>query len=394
MHFNNQYSERDNRALFTSIGSRDVDQFATSVAPFKLLAAVAAAAMLAACGGGGGGSTSTPAGTTVSTSPVSTSTSADDAASSSEDVDADTSSPSTASGIASGSTAGRTMDMSALRTAALQTLQDERQRCGFSTLAQDSNLNQAAANHSAYLANEYANGRTGSHSETSGSTGFTGETPTARAKAAGYTPRIVSEAFAHSNLTATDAAVAGASTPTDRAVSHTKFLLSTVYHMQALLLPRPDLGIGYTEQRGSDVFTQVTVMEFGAKTGVSDIAQAGLLTYPCEGTTAARASFIPSKESPNPMPSVGSGTVGTPIYLRAPAGSTLALTSSSVIASNGTTVSTTTLDSTNDPEKRLTQAQIFVIPQSALTKGTTYQVNFSGTVDGKAFSRAFSFKPA
>lgn len=215
----------------------------------------------------------------------------------------------------------------------------------------------------------------------------------ARAKSAGYAPRTVGEAFAHSSMDATDEVIGRALTPTDRAVSHTEFLLSTVYHMQALLLPRPDIGVGYAEQRGADVFTQVTVMEFGAKTGVPNIVQSDVLTYPCEGTTAVRASFIPSKETPNPMPDVGDGTVGTPIYIRAPEGSSLALKGSSVIAPNGNPIATTVLDSTNDPEKRLTQAQVFVVPQSALIKGMTYQVNFTGTVDGKAFNRTFSFKP-
>lgn len=273
-------------------------------------------------------------------------------------------------------------------------LQGERQRCGFSSLAPDAQLDQAAANHSAYLAHAYAGGEAGSHAETPGAVGFTGETPSARAKAAGYSPRTVSEAFAHSNRDSTDVAIASALTPTDRAVSHTQFLLSTVYHMQALLLPRPNFGIGYTEQRGADVFTQVTVMEFGAKAGVQNVVHAELLSYPCDGTTAVRASFTPSKEAPNPMPGVGNGTVGTPLYLRAPEGSVLALHSRSVTSVNGDAMPTIVLDAMSDPEKRLAASQVFVVPERALRKGASYQVNFTGTVDGKAFNRTFSFTPS
>ena len=43
---------------------------------------------------------------------------------------------------------------------------------------------------------------------------------------------------------------------------------------------------------------------------------------------------------------------------------------------------------------RLTRAQVFVLPQKALTKGATYRVNFAGTIDGTAFTRSFSFQPS
>lgn len=355
---------------------------------------VAAAAILVACGGGGGGgSDSSVASASVAHSAAASTPSEVDVASSSEDAEASAAAPATTQAVPDAMTL-RTTDTAALRTAVLRTLQNERQRCGFNALTSDTSLDQAASSHSAYLANEISNGRTGSHSETPGTTGFTGETPTARTKAAGYDPRAVSEAFAHSTVTASDAAVANSPMPTDRAVSHTEFLLSTVYHMLVLLTPRPDLGIGYSEQRGKDLFTQVTVMEIGVKSNVSNSTQSDLLTYPCEGTTAARASFVPSKETPNPMPSVGSAAIGTPLYLRAPEGSVLVLTSRSIIGPTGNSVATTTLDSTNDPEQRLTKAQIFVLPQSTLTKGASYQVSFTGTIDGKAFSRIFNFKPA
>lgn len=304
--------------------------------------------------------------------------------------------PASANSTAVGSSTptSRATDASTLRAAVLQTLQGERQRCGFSTLASDASLDQAASNHGVYLANEYANGRKGAHTETSGTAGFTGETPAARATAAGYPSRSVSEAFAHSNLAATDTAITSASAPTDRAVSHTKFLLSTVYHMLALLAPKQDLGIGYAEQRGASVFTQVTVMELGVKTGRSNAPQSAVLTYPCEGTTAVRASFVPSKETPNPLPSAGAGTVGTPLYLRAPEGSTLVLDSHSVTDPSGHAVATTILNSSNDPEKRLTNAQLFLVPQSALTPGANYQVIFTGNVNGIPFNRAFRFTPS
>ncbi len=70
------------------------------------------------------------------------------------------------------------------------------------------------------------------------------------------------------------------------------------------------------------------------------------------------------------------------------------LTSRSIIGPTGNDVATTILDSTSDPEQRLTKAQIFILPQSTLIKGAPYQVSFTGTIDGKTFNRAFNFKPA
>ncbi|RYZ13072.1 MAG: CAP domain-containing protein [Comamonadaceae bacterium] len=295
---------------------------------------------------------------------------------------------------AAGAPAGRTIDQAALRANVLKTLKAERERCGFSTVTKNAALDQAALNHGAYLAAGYAVGTNGAHTEVPGRSGFTGEGVGDRARAAGYTPRAVNEAFAHSSLANTSAAIAGALAPSDRAVAHTLFLLSTVYHMQTLLSPRLDLGVGYAEDKGSAAFAQVTVMEFGTRTGAADATQPDLLTYPCQGTTAARAAFVPAKENPNPMPSVGEATVGTPLYLRAPEGRVLVLRSHSVTGPNGAAVATTVLDAANDPAARLTRAQVFVLPQKALTKGATYRVNFAGTIDGTAFTRSFSFQPS
>ena len=281
-----------------------------------------------------------------------------------------------------------------MRAAVLQLLQAERQRCGFSTIAQDANLDKAAVNHGGYLATDISNGNKGAHTETTGTAGFTGATPTDRAKAAGYTPGSINEAFAHSTRATTDDAIAAAPTPTDRAVSHTKFLLSTVYHMLTLLAPRRDLGVGYAEQKGSAVFAQVTVMELGIKSGTANLPQTDLLTYPCQGTTVVDGAFVPSKETPNPLPSVGDGTVGTPLYLRAPEGKVLVLRTYSIAGPDGVSLPATVLDSSNDPAQFLTSAQVYVLPQKALGSGTSYQVSFTGTVDGTAFTRSFRFTPA
>lgn len=277
----------------------------------------------------------------------------------------------------------------------LQVLQDERQRCGFSLLAASTALDSAAARHAAYLARDISNGVKGAHTETPGTDGFTGDTPLARAVAAGYPASAVNETFAHSSLASGSSTRASTPAPTDRVVSHTKFLLSTVYHMYTLLAPRRDLGVGYAEQEGSSAFTQVTVMELGIPSGSANLAQAeDLLTYPCDGTTAARASFVPSTETPNPLPGVGDAAVGTPIYLRAPAGKTLVLRSGSITGPDGAAVALTVLNAANDPVQWLTAAQVFVIPQQALTKGATYKVELAGTVDGTAFLRRFAFVPA
>lgn len=343
--------------------------------PFIVLPLAAAVFALAGCGGGGGASNAT--GVVVAAGPqaaAGTTTSARVAA------------PAPA--------ATRAVDVVALRSAVLQVLQDERQRCGFSPLAPDASLAQAAASHGAYLATEISGGTKGGHTEVPGAAGFTGASPTDRAKFAGYAAGAINEAFAHSSLATGDDAIAAASLPTDRAVAHAKYLLSTVYHMAVLLSPRRDVGVGYAEQKGGSAFAQVTVMEFGVKAGVDNASQTELLTYPCEGTTVARAAFLPAKETPNPMPGVGDGTVGTPLYLRAPAGKVMVLRSHRVSGPDGAAVATTVLDAANDPAQRLSAAQVFVIPQQPLVKGASYRATFDGTIDGNAFSRSFSFQPA
>ena len=330
--------------------------------------------------------TSAPAGTTPTTAPATTPTPTPTPTST---APATTPAPAPAPAPAS----SRTVDLPAVRAAVLQVLQTERQRCGFSAIAQDANLDKSAVNHGGYLATDISNGNKGAHTETSGKPGFTGATQTDRARAAGYTPGSVNEAFAHSTRGTTDEAIAAAPAPTDRAVSHTKFLLSTVYHMLTLLAPRRDLGIGYAEQKGSASFTQVTVMELGVKSGSANLPQTDLLTYPCQGTAVLAGAFVPSKETPNPLPSVADATVGTPLYLRAPEGKVLVLRTYSITGPDGVPLAATVLDSSNDPAQFLTSAQVYVVPQKALVGGTSYQVNYSGTVDGTAFTRSFRFTP-
>ena len=345
--------------------------------PFIVLSLAATLLALAGCGGGGGGA-SNATGVVVAAGPQA-------AASATTAVRGATPTPTPA--------AARSVDLAALRSAVLQVLQDERTRCGFSPLATDASLDDAAASHGAYLAAAISSGTKGVHTEVPGTAGFTGESPTDRAKFAGYATGAVNEAFAHSSLSTGDDVVAGALWPTDRAVAHVKYLLSTVYHMAALMSPRRDVGVGYVEQKGGSAFAQVTVMEFGIKAGVDNAGQADLLTYPCEGTTAARAAFLPARETPNPMPGVGDGTVGTPIYLRAPAGKVLVLRHHRLSGPDGVAVATTVLDAANDPAQRLGAAQVFVLPQQALVKGAGYHATFDGTIDGNAFSRSFSFQP-
>lgn len=347
--------------------------------PFIVLPLAATLLALAGCGGGGGGA-SNATGIVVAAGP--------EAAAS-----ATTAVRGTAQVPASTPAAARSVDVAALRSAVLQVLQDERARCGFSPLASDASLDDAAASHGAYLASAISNDTKGAHTQVPGTPGFTGESPTDRAKFAGYATGAVNEAFAHSSLSTGDDVVAGALWPTDRAAAHVKYLLSTVYHMAVLLSPRRDVGVGYAEQKGGSAFAQVTVMEFGTKAGVDNAAQSDLLTYPCEGTTVARAAFLPARETPNPMPGVGDGTVGTPLYLRAPAGKVLVLRNHRLSGPDGVAVATTVLDAANDPAQRLGAAQVFVLPRQALVKGAGYHATFDGTIDGNAFSRSFSFQP-
>jgi len=277
-------------------------------------------------------------------------------------------------------------------------------------LAQNSNLDTAAANHLKYLlANASGGALLNFHSETSGNADYTGATLLARTTLAGYTGTEVSEdgcAFSSSD------AVSGAQCLAS--------LLDTVYHRLSLTNIYVDVGIAFgTDGKGNTV----GVIDMGIPNSLygnwAGQLPAANVVYPFAGQTGVPTSFAPQAEEPVPGVGFGPGstvtTIGYPItvemvdqalataypngYLPSDivvTGFTLTTTGSStpvaaqivaaagVVAGPGMTLST-------DGQSELVSTQIYMLPLSPLTNATTYNVVFTGTVKGQPVSLSWSF---
>ncbi len=279
--------------------------------------------------------------------------------------------------------------------AVFEQLNAERGRCGFGFLKQNAQLDLATADAIAYAklrsAEGYASELAFGHTEDPSKSGFTGVQPYDRAAYRGFNALPVYESLhAHRQYTPIT------TTKDFTASKSLAVLMTTVYHLREQVSTVTDVGIAHGEMLSLDnVYTSRLQMLFATPTGSTWQAPMGVLTYPCDGTTAAAGAFTPSSESPNPAPDLGAISVGTPIYVRGPANTALTSLAASVkLAAGGSDVPIRILTSANDPQAMLYINDAFILPLQPLQAGQTYAVFITGISDGQAFSKTFSFTPA
>lgn len=318
---------------------------------FRLAACALSAALLAACGGGGsdGGST-LPA---VEPQPVNPSVPAASYADASQ-------------------------------LALYQQLNTVRLGAGAGAARQDVRLDRSAANHLDYLR---INGVSAGHGEQLGLQGFTGSTPGARVTAAGYAWSFVSE----------DLAWGTAFTP----LQCLDLLLSSVYHLASLLGEQVDMGVAYGPAGG----VNGCVFNFGVPLGgAAQLPASGeVKAYPYPSQRAVATTFVPSTESPNPMPDVGSGRVGQPVFvsMRAQGASdgagytvstfTLRDAAGATVAARLIANATSGPGVTADPVRQLRAGEVFLVPLSPLAAGSTYTASFSGRNGSVPYAATWQF---
>jgi hypothetical protein len=329
---------------------------------------IALAAALSACGGGGSDSSDSSTPTTTTTGSTTTTTTT-----TSTDSSLVTTAP--ASTYPSGSD----------NAIAFNLINSERLSCGFGAVTQNAALDTAAANHATYLVDRLEEDVYGSHTEDPSLSGYTGATFGDRDESAGYdwqSGGTVSEDF--------DFYWPG--TTTGYASGLVRNMFATVYHLASMVNGNRDAGVGV--QISSSGY-QTSVMDWESGTLLPAVQQqtTGLMTYPCNGSTGIQP-HMGGTESPEPFTSLGfsSGTtVGQPLYFKAPEGSTIVLTSATLMAADGSVVNTTLYQYTDDSNSELSSNQGFVIPRASLAFGTSYTAVVAGTIDGTAFTNIFSF---
>ena len=245
---------------------------------------------------------------------------------------------------------------------ALNDLNTIRQSLGLGVVNQNAYLDTSSMNHVNYLQNY----PTAAHSETTGTTGFTGTTPNDRAKFAGYvTTWAVGE-------------VIGGSYNGDKNgkyVSAINVLMDTVFHRSTLLSQWiTDIGFATLTPANSTVDT-VFVSDFSAVTQQYN-APTFTMHYPMDGQTNVKTYMW--AESPDPVPSVANK--GYPISFTAAKGTVLNVSSFN-LTQGSNTVPVTLINSGNSVAPGVIFSnEAFIVPNAYLLNSTTYTVNVTGTI--------------
>ena len=242
---------------------------------------------------------------------------------------------------------------------------------GLPTLARTGTIDTAAQGHSRY---EQLND-TLTHVQTIGRTGFTGVNPPDRLAAANY--RFTANSYASGEVLSSTTDQSGFNAAED--------LIAAVYHRFVIFEPMfRQAGAGSAvSSSGRTYFTD----DFAVNGLTPALGRGKFLVYPADGQNNVAPGFFSDYETPDPVPD--RNQVGYPISLHADIISTVTVTSFTVRPRNGTLMQTRLLVHASDPETPVSAAAL--IPLNVLASGTTYDVQFAGTVDDVPVSRSWSF---
>jgi uncharacterized protein YkwD len=314
----------------------------------------AAALALSACGGGGGGSNGSPSSAAAPSTPAS--------------------SPSPASSATTGNVTTPQYAGNSAKLGAFQLLNQQRQQCGFSALQENTILDQAAQAHADYLKTNNAF----SDTEVSSGVGYTGATYADRAVHFGYPQNVLATGVSGGFYTTATL------TETQYGQQMVYGWLSGVYHIAIGVWPITAIGIGWSESTYNG-FPEISAsLSIGNMQTTSGTAP---FTFPCQGTTGI--AYSSGGETPTPPNT--SGNWGTPVAVAGNPGDTIVLQSGTMTDGSGHIINLQLLYSANDPNKLLPTFEGVAYPTAPLSPNAQYSVSITGTVNGTAFTRNFTF---
>lgn len=311
-----------------------------------LIAALVAASTLAACGGGGDSTGAGPvAGSPLAGTPAVPPTAAPDP-----------SAPALTNNIA---VDGRNW------------INYRRAQAGVPAVTENALINRAALGHSEYLRTNNVM----SHDQKPGTPGFTGVTLKDRLNAAGYT--IPDSGYAYGEV------ISG--TTNSSGFFMAEELITAIYHRFVMFEPKfREIGTGAaTSASRYNYFTA----DFATRGGFGPgIAANTVVTWPFNGQTGVTPNFYSDTEDPDPV--AGINEVGYPISVHANIDSPVTMESFTVRPRGGANLQVQVVNSSATAKERTAVA---IVPLAPLRSATTYEVSFSGTVNGVPVTRAWSF---
>ena len=243
-----------------------------------------------------------------------------------------------------------------------------RQQMGLPVLTRNAAIDVAAQGHSDY---QRINNVT-THAQDFWMPGFTGNSTPDRLRAAGYvTPR---SGYALGEVVSSRASTNGADAADD--------LVGSIYDRFTIFEPMfKEAGAGAAS--GATWFTE----DFAAIGLDGGLAAGQVAVYPWTGQTGVPSGVDTDGRSPDPVPN--QNRVGYPVSVHANLTSTLAVQSFTIRPRGGAALAVRTLTPGSDPDTPRSAAAI--VPLAVLSPATTYDVQFTGTVDGAAVARSWSF---
>jgi hypothetical protein len=282
-----------------------------------------------------------------------------------------------ASSAATGNVTAPEYPSAGAQLAVFNTINQQRQQCGFPALTENTVLDQAAQAHALYMSQ---NGGLITDTEDSTKPGYTGLT---------YTDRAVHFGFPDAHTASSGGVSAGFYT--NATLSEAQYgqnianaWLSGVYHIAVGVWPVNEVGIGWSELTFNGFPRVVSSMTIA---NLQPMAGNLPMTFPCQGTSGvAYTSVGETPTAPNT-----SGNFGQPVAVAGNPTDVISLQSGTMTDANGNVIDLQILDSTNDPNKLLPPFEAVAYPAGPLSPNATYSVSLVGKLNGNTFSRNFTF---
>jgi len=165
-------------------------------------------------------------------------------------------------------------------------------------------------------------------------------------------------------------------------------LITAIYHRFVIFEPVfQEIGAGAASTSSNyNYFTADFVTNLGYGNG---IAAGTVVTWPFNGQTQVPVNFFSDYEEPDPVPNANE--VGYPVSVHTNLTRTLVVQSFTIHAHGSSTNLPTRLLAEGQDANTTTQSAAAIVPLSPLAGATTYDVSFSGTVDGTPVTRNWSF---
>jgi hypothetical protein len=259
-----------------------------------------------------------------------------------------------------------------------------RQQVGLPALSRNSRIDAAALGHSRY---QTFNDIT--HIQEEGKQGFTGaclfDDASVPACAPSKVSRLEAADYQFAALTSYAFGEVIVRTGDPSGFTGAEDLIAAIYHRFVIFEPVfKEVGSASATAPNGAIFMTTDF----AVNGMSRVlGRGGILVYPFANQQNVGRNFFSDTEAPDPVPS--KNEVGYPISIHADIMSTVSVQSFSVRPRGGEPLPVQTLANSVDPQTPESVASI--VPLDVLAAGTTYDVQFSGTVDGLPVNRSWSF---